>query len=115
MTHPTATPVARTSADLTAERLDAMRDLIPKAFSEGKMDFSKLRTVLGDAVDERPERYSFTWAGKRDAIRLPQMPTRATLVPAKGESVNWDTTQNLFIEGDNVEVLKLLYKAYYWR
>ncbi|HRK68626.1 MAG TPA: site-specific DNA-methyltransferase [Hyphomonas sp.] len=115
MTHPTATPVARTSADLTAERLDALRDLIPEAFIEGKVDFAKLRAVLGDVVDERPERYSFTWAGKRDAIRLLQMPTRATLAPAKDESVHWDTTQNLFIEGDNLEVLKLLYRAYYGR
>jgi adenine-specific DNA-methyltransferase len=115
MTHPTATPVSHTSADLTAERLDALRDLIPEAFTEGKVDFAKLRAALGDLVDDRPERYSFTWAGKRDAIRLLQTPTRATLVPAKDESVNWDTTQNLFIEGDNLEVLKLLYKAYYGR
>jgi adenine-specific DNA-methyltransferase len=109
------TSVAHTSADLTAERLDALRNLIPEAFTEGKVDFDKLRTALGDVVDTQRERYSFTWAGKQEAIRLLQTPTRATLAPAKEESVNWDTTQNLFIEGDNLEVLKLLYKAYYGR
>jgi adenine-specific DNA-methyltransferase len=59
-----------------------------------------------------PERYSFTWAGKRDAIRLLQAPSRATLVPCPEESVNWDTTRHVFIEGENLEVLKLLYKSY---
>ena len=101
--------------DITADRLEALRDLIPEAFSEGKVDFDKLRAALGDVVDGRPERYSFTWAGKRDAIRLLQTPSAATLVPAPEESVNWDTTQHLFIEGDNLEVLKLLYKAYFGR
>lgn len=115
MSEATATPVAKTSADFTVERLAALRELIPEAFSEGKLDVEKLRLALGDVVDERAERYSFGWAGKRDAIRLLQTPTNATLVPAKEESVNWDTTQNLFIEGDNLEVLKLLYKAYYGR
>ena len=67
------------------------------------------------AINGESERYSFTWAGKRDAIRLLQMPSRATLLPAPDESVNWDETKHLFIEGDNLEVLKLLYKAYFGR
>ena len=100
------------SADLSEERVEKLKQLIPDAFTEGKVDFEKLRQALGDLVDDRPERYSFTWAGKRDAIRLLQTPSRATLVPAQEESVNFDTTQNLFIEGDNLEVLKLLYKSY---
>lgn len=104
-----------TFPDLTANRLAALRELMPEAFSEGKVDFDKLRAALGDVVDGRPERYSFSWAGKRDAIRLLQTPSAATLVPAPEESVNWDTTQHLFIEGDNLEVLKLLYKAYFGR
>lgn len=94
------------------DRIDLLRDLFPEVFVEGKLDVAKFRNALGDIVDERPERYSFTWAGKRDAIRVLQMPSRATLVPCPEESVNWDTTKNVFIEGDNLEVLKLLYKSY---
>jgi len=104
--------VAQTSADLTAETLAGLKDLLPQAFTEGKIDFAKLREALGDDVDDRPERYSFTWAGKRDAIRLLQTPSRATLVPAPEESVKFETTNNVFIEGENLEVLKLLYKSY---
>ena len=100
------------SADISEERVEKLKQLFPDAFTEGKVDFEKLRQALGDLVDDRPERYSFTWAGKRNAIRLLQIPSRATLVPAPKESVNFDTTQNLFIEGDNLEVLKLLYKSY---
>ncbi|MGA2030958.1 MAG: site-specific DNA-methyltransferase [Thermoguttaceae bacterium] len=92
--------------------MEQLRELFPDVFSEGKVDVEKLRAALGDIADDRPERYSFTWAGKRDAIRLLQTPSRATLVPAPDESVNFDSTQNLFIEGDNLEVLKLLYKSY---
>lgn len=105
--------VALTSANIIAERLTALRVLFPEAFTENRIDFTKLRATLGEFVDDRPERYSFTWAGKQDAIRLLQMPTRATLVPAREESINWDTTQHLFIEGDNLEVLKLLFKPYF--
>jgi adenine-specific DNA-methyltransferase len=104
--------VAQTSADLTQESIARLREVFPEAVTEGKIDFAKLRESLGDEVDDRPERYSFTWAGKRDAIRLLQTPSRATLVPASKESVNFDETQNIFIEGENLEVLKLLYKSY---
>jgi adenine-specific DNA-methyltransferase len=108
-----AEQITLTSADITADRLAALKELIPEAFTEGKIDFAKLRAALGDFVDESPERYTFTWAGKRDAMRQLQAPTNATLVPAPEESINWDTTQHLFIEGDNLEVLKLLYKPYF--
>ena len=104
--------VAATSPNMAAELTERLRELVPEAFSEGKIDFTKLRATLGDLVDDRPERYVFSWAGKRDAIRLLQTPSRATLVPRPEESVNWDTTQHLFVEGDNLEVLKLLYKSY---
>jgi adenine-specific DNA-methyltransferase len=100
------------SADITADRLARLRNLLPEAFTEGKVDFDRLREALGEEVEDRPERYSFTWAGKRDAMRLLQVPSRATLVPCPQESVDWDATQNLFIEGENLEVLKLLYKSY---
>ncbi len=105
-------PVAAATPDLAVERLEQLRELFPDAFSEGKVDLEKLRAALGDIVDDRPERYAFIWAGKRDAIRLLQTPSRATLIPCPDESVDFDTTQNLFIEGDNLEVLKLLYKSY---
>jgi len=107
--------VSRESADVLAERIAELERAFPEAVSEGKVDFDKLRTTLGDEVDGRAERYSFSWAGKRDCIRLLQTPSRATLVPAREESVDFDTTQNLFIEGDNLEVLKLLYKSYFGR
>jgi adenine-specific DNA-methyltransferase len=108
-------PVAKESADLLVEQIETLRQIFPHAFSEDTVDFEKLRAALGDFVDERPERYSFTWAGKRDAIRLLQTPSRATLIPAPREGVNVANTQNLFIEGDNLEVLKLLYKPYFGR
>jgi adenine-specific DNA-methyltransferase len=100
------------SKDLVAERVDEMRELFPEVFTEGGIDFDKLRLVLGDEVDDEDERYAFTWPGKRDAIRQSQTPSTATLRPCPEESVNWDTTQNLYIEGDNLEVLKLLQRAY---
>ncbi|MGB3203860.1 MAG: site-specific DNA-methyltransferase, partial [Crinalium sp.] len=104
--------VKKASADITAEQLEQLMALFPEVFTEGKIDFGKLRATLGDIVDDRPERYSFTWAGKLEAIQILQTPSRATLKPEKSESVDFDTTQNLFIEGDNLEVLKLLRKSY---
>ncbi len=104
--------VRKTSADVRAERVAALRELFPEAVTEGKVDFDRLREALGDAVDERAERYSFSWAGRREAIRLLQSPSRAALVPVNDEAVEAETTNNLFIEGDNLEVLKLLYKSY---
>jgi len=115
MTHNHAEPISTETPDIAAEQRARLRELFPEAFSEGRVDFERLRATLGDLVDERPERYTFTWAGKRDAIRLLQMPTRATLVPCREESVNFDETEHVFIEGDNLEVLKLLYKPYFGR
>jgi adenine-specific DNA-methyltransferase len=112
MTKPGANPVERQSADLVKENVARLQELFPEVVSEGKVDFEKLKATLGEIVDDKPERYSFTWAGKRDAIRLLQVPSRATLKPCPAESVNWETTKNLFIEGENLEVLKLLYKSY---
>jgi adenine-specific DNA-methyltransferase len=105
--------VKKETPTITNDQLAGLRELMPQAFTEGKIDVDKLRASLGDFADERPERYSFTWAGKRDAIRILQTPSRATLTPARKESVNFDKTQNIFIEGDNLEVLKLLYKPYF--
>ena len=95
------------------ERLASLKKMFPDFFTDGKLDVPKLRELLGEAVEEETERYRFTWAGKRDAIQLLQTPTRATLTPSRKESVGFDTTENVFIEGDNLEALKLLYKPYF--
>ena len=108
--------VARESADLRAERLARLRELVPEAFSEGRLDPERLRRALGeDAVDERPERYHFTWAGRRDAIRALQTPSRATLLPDRAASLDWDATGHAVVEGDNLEALKLLFRPYFGR
>jgi len=104
--------VSRESADLLTEKVDRLKEIFPEAMTEGRVDFEKLKEALGEIVDDRPERYSFTWAGKRDAIKLLQVPSRATLVPVPKESVDLENTKNVFIEGENLEVLKLLYKSY---
>jgi adenine-specific DNA-methyltransferase len=110
-----AESATRESPSITDELTNQLRDFLPQAFTEGRVDFDKLRAALGNLVDDRPERYTFTWAGKRDAIRLLQTPSHATLIPDRDESVNFDDTQHVFIEGDNLEVLKLLYKPYFGR
>jgi hypothetical protein len=101
--HPGVEPVARETPEMVDEQLGKLKESFPEAFSEGKVDFEKLKATLGEVVDGRPERYSFTWAGKRDCIRLLQTPSRATLLPCPEESIDWDTTNNLFIEGDNLD------------
>jgi len=107
--------VAKETPNMSVEQIEQLKRVFPHVFTEEKIDWDKLRETFGKAVDERPERYSFNWAGKRDAIQVLQMPTRSTLVPDRDESVNFDTTQNIFIEGDNLEALKLLYKGYFGR
>ena len=100
------------SMDIVADNISKLKELFPVAFTEGKVDFDALKEVLGNYIDGREERYSFTWNGKGKARMLAQTPSTGTLRPCKEESVDWDTTQNLFIEGDNLEVLKLLQKSY---
>jgi adenine-specific DNA-methyltransferase len=101
------------STDVTEELLMQLREAAPQIFSEGRIDFTKLQAALGEHVETNPERYGLTWAGKRDAFRNVQVPSVATLRPQPEESVNWDSTENLIIEGDNLEVLKLLQKSYH--
>lgn len=103
---------ATQSADVVGENLEALRALYPEAWVEGKLDFETLKQLLGGAVDEREEKYGLNWHGKRRARQLALTPSTGTLRPAPDESVDWDTTQNLMIEGDNLEVLKLLQKSY---
>ncbi|EEV8639931.1 site-specific DNA-methyltransferase [Escherichia coli] len=101
------------SMDIVADNISKLKELFPEVFTEGKVDFDALKEVLGGYIDGREERYSFTWNGKSKARMLAQTPSAGTLRPCKEESVDWDTTQNLFIEGDNLEVLKLLQKSYH--
>jgi adenine-specific DNA-methyltransferase len=101
------------SMDIVAYNISKLKELFPEAFTEGKVDFDALKEVLGDYIDGREERYSFTWNGKSKARMLAQTPSTGTLRPCKEESVDWESTQNLFIEGDNLEVLKLLQKSYH--
>lgn len=98
--------------DIVKENLAKLQEIYPEAFTEGKVDPQKLLVLLGEDVDSSNEKYSFTWKGKNDCIRLAQTPSKGTLLPCKEESVDWDNTQNLYIEGDNLEVLKLLQKSY---
>ncbi len=103
-----------TSKDLLAENINELRKLFPEAFTEDKkINFETLKNLLGEYVDKDRERYSFTWAGKQQARREAQKVSTGTLRPCKEESVNFDDTENLYIEGDNLEVLKLLQKSYH--
>ncbi len=101
------------SLDLEKMNIEKIKELFPNVVTEGKIDFEKLRLILGDEIEERVERYQFTWNGKSDSIRLAQTPSTGTLIPSKEDSKNWDTTENLYIEGDNLEVLKQLQKTYF--
>jgi adenine-specific DNA-methyltransferase len=100
------------SADIVADNLSQLQSLFPEAFAEGKVQFDTLRQLLGGAVDEADEKYGLNWHGKRRARQIALTPSTGTLRPCPDESVDWDTTQNLMIEGDNLEVLKLLQKSY---
>jgi adenine-specific DNA-methyltransferase len=99
--------------NIVEQNIENLKTLFPDVFTEGKVDLDALRETLGDFADERQERYSFTWNGKSGVRQIAQTPSTGTLRPCPKESVNWDTTQNLFIEGDNLEVLKLLQKSYH--
>lgn len=113
------------SLDIAAQRRDELKQLFPGVFTETKdadgnvvssIDFERLKAELGtfsDIYEGRRERYGMEWPGKRDCMKIIQEPSRATLKPCPDESADWDTTKNLFIEGDNLEVLKLLQKSYY--
>ncbi len=100
------------SKDLIADNIEKLKQLFPEIVTEEKIDFKVLKDVLGEDIEEEDEYYRFTWAGKAQARREAHKPSTGTLRPVKEDSVDWDTTQNLYIEGDNLEVLKLLQKSY---
>ena len=101
------------SMNIEQTNLDKLRSVFPECVSEGKLDIDKLLSLCGEYIDNDFEKYKFEWKGKADCLRLAQKRSTGTLRPCMEESVDWDTTQNLYIEGDNLEVLKLLQTAYY--
>ena len=103
------------SADLIAQNLEQLKQIFPEVIKEGKVDFEALHDLLGNYGDTAEERFCLNWAGKANARREAQKRSTGTLRPCPEESVDWDTTENLYIEGDNLEVLKLLQKSYHSR
>ena len=101
------------SFDMVSDNINKLKNIFPEVITEDKIDFEKLKLILGSDIETDSERYSFTWPGKTQAIKESQKQSTGTLRPCKEESKNWDATQNLYIEGDNLEVLKLLQKGYY--
>lgn len=101
------------SMNLEQANMDKLKSVFPECFAEGKLDIDKLLSLCGEYIDNDFEKYKFEWKGKAECLRLAQKRSTGTLRPCPEESVNWDTTNNLYIEGDNLEVLKLLQTAYY--
>lgn len=102
------------SADIVSDNIEKLKELFPDAFTENGVDFDVLRQLLGDTavLVQGEEKYGLNWHGKKKARQIALTPSTGTLLPCPEESIDWDTTQNLFIEGDNLEVLKLLQKSY---
>lgn len=102
-----------TSMNITEEQISKLKQLFPEVFTENnKIDFEKLKLTLGENIDVGKERFGMNWPGKSECFKAIQQPSTGTLIPAREESVNFENTENLFIEGDNLEVLKLLQKSY---
>ncbi len=101
------------SLNIQQDNLDKLETLFPDIFSEGKIDFEKFKATFTEDINFINERYVLNWAGKADAFKVLQIPTTATLKPIPDESINFNTRENVFIEGENLEVLKVLQKAYY--
>jgi adenine-specific DNA-methyltransferase len=109
--------LALTSLDVTGQKRSELKACLgqafPESFADGAIDFDQLRRALGEWVDPGKERFGLNWSGKAECMKIIQQPSLATLKPVRSDSANFDTTENLFIEGDNLEVLKLLQKAYF--
>lgn len=100
------------SQDILADNIQKLKEIFPEVFSEGRVDFEKLQLLLGDLISPKDDLYGLNWWGKNEAIKESMKRSLGTLRPDKESSKNWDTTENLYIEGDNLEVLKLLQKSY---
>lgn len=107
------TPPPRWTPDFRSEAANKLAELFPEVLADGKIDLEALKTLLAEDAAEPSERFGLFWPGKARAIQAAQTPTSATLAPDRENSVDWDSTQNVFIEGDNLEVLKILQKHYY--
>lgn len=105
--------VSKESMDIVKEKVDELKRLFPEVVTEEKIDFEKLKRTIGEDINDKEEKYSFNWAGRKESFKNLQTTAKGTLVPVKDESKKWDSTDNLFIEGDNLEVLKLLQKVYF--
>jgi adenine-specific DNA-methyltransferase len=105
--------LALTSMNILDERIEAMRKIFPEAFKENRIDFKALQNALGNWIDPGKERFGLNWSGKAECMKIIQQPSIGTLIPLRNESVDFDTSENIIIEGDNLEVLKLLQKSYY--
>lgn len=101
------------SMNLENANMEKLKSVFPECFSEGKLDIDKLLSLCGEYIDNDFEKYKFEWKGKSECLRLAQKRSAGTLRPCKEKSVNFDDTQNVYIEGDNLEVLKLLQTAYF--
>jgi adenine-specific DNA-methyltransferase len=101
------------SLNITEDKKAKLKELFPEVFTENGIDWEKLKIAFGEDVNFQDERYFLNWAGKSDSFRALQAQTTATLIPDQSESVNFNTTENIFIEGENLEVLKILQKSYY--
>ena len=101
------------SKDILNENIETLKELFPEIVSEDKIDFEKFKEIFSEEIIETNERYNFSWPGKAQAIKESQKQSLGTLRPYKGKSKDWENTQNLYIEGDNLEVLKLLQKGYF--
>lgn len=104
--------ILRESIDLVQERRNALKKLFPNAFTEDKLDFEKIQEMLDKPTKVSSERYSFSWAGKADSIRTRDTTSKLTIIPSKNDSINFEETKNIIIEGENLEVLKILQKSY---
>lgn len=99
--------------NILGEKYSQLKKLFPECFTENKIDLDKLKISLGSIIGSNDEKYTFNWAGRKDTFRNIQTPSKGNLIADKSESINFDDTENLFIDGDNLEVLKLLQKSYF--
>jgi len=104
--------INKESPNFVDENQSWLKEKFPSCFTEGKLDFKKLEELLKPITDTKDESYSFSWAGRANSIKNIQTPAKTTLIPQKDESIDFDNTENIFIEGENLEVLKLLQKSY---
>jgi len=105
--------INKESNNISEEKVNQLKQVLPECFTEGKIDSEKLNRTLGNILESSDDKYSFSWAGRNDTFKTIQTTSKGTLIPVKEQSINFETTENIFIEGDNLEVLKLLQKSYF--